>query len=392
MMFLSHSKKEEVVLVIDIGSDSVGGSLSLLSKDQAPKILYSFRSTIVWHEPPEKGHFLIGITKALEHVIKNVAGHSVRVLPHTSFGHLKVHRSHIVFSAPWYVSQTKVFKIEHKQPILVTKNFVDKLFKDEIEKFTNEAQTTANSQIFQNLQVVERRIVSTRLNGYEVSNPFDTKANRVEVTFFVSFVSKDILDATRKVIDTHFHIKHEEISSFPLAAFTAFSGFMPKIQDFLIVDVRGEVTDLSVISNGTLLENTSFPQGKNGLIRTVADGLQQSFHTALSSLKIVLHKNGTSALQESVNKFVESFKLVWLDLYVKTLPSLAVGDNAAKTIFLVGDPDTEIFFENILKEVKNFPSVHPLKKADLKKYVELNSNFNDPFMALETIFVSHLSN
>ena len=387
MMFLSHSKKEEVVLVIDIGSDSVGGSLSLLSKDQAPKILYSFRSAIVWHEPPEKGYFLIGITKALEHVIKNIAGRGLRFLP---AGHHKIHRSHLVFSAPWYVSQTKVFKIEREQPVLVTQDFVDKLFKDEVDKFTNETQAAAHSQIFQNLQVVERRIIRARLNGYEVADPFHKKAARIEVTFFVSLISKDILEATRKIIDGHFHIKHSEVSSFPLVAFNAFTSVMPKTQDFLIVDVRGEVTDISLVSNGALLDNVSFPQGKNGLVRTVADGLQQSFHTALSSLKIALHNNGTQASRDSVNKFAEAFKTVWLDSYNKTVQSSTANSCAQKTVFLIGDSDLEIFFENIFKEMGNIAELHPLKKTDLKKYIDMSSAFNDPFLALETIFVNQL--
>ena len=378
-------------MIVDIGSDSVGGSVVLLSKNNAPKILYGFRSTIVWHDPPEKGRFLSDIKRALEHVVKNITGHGLRYISNAhNLKHIKIHRAHFIFSAPWYVSQAKVFKIDREPPFLVNQDFVDKLFKDEIQKFTDEAQNKVHSQIFQNLQIVEKRIIRTRLNGYETPDPFGKKANHVEITFFISLISKDILDSVRDIVGGHFHITHTEISSVPLAAFNAFSGLTPNAQDFLILDVRGEVTDVSIVHNGALVESVSFSQGKNALIRSVAEGSQQSFNLAASSLNIALHGKGTTKFQTDTNKFTDNFKNIWLDSYIKTVKDLALKRINPRIVFLVGDMDTEVFFENCLKNLENPPEVHPLKRADLRKYVDISSVFSDPFLALETIFVSQL--
>ena len=390
-MFLSRKKNEEVVLIVDIGNDSVGASLSLLSDVATPKILYSFRSNITWHTSPENSRFVSEISKTLEQVMKDISQNGLRFIPRGPLGRVQIHRSHIIFSAPWYSCETKVLKVTHPSPVIMTQELIVSLFKNEIEKFTEEAQSRARSKISQNLQVAERRVIRTKLNGYETSDPFSKKASDVELTVFISLVSKDILVAVQKVINSYFHILRTDISSFPLAAFTVFSASMPKTRDFLIVDVRGEMTDISLICDGLLMDNISFPQGKNALVRTLSTGLKQSIHTSLSSLKMISQGHGGDKLLNNVFKLTETFKTVWSDSYIKSLRDVLRNKSLPQAVLLIGDVEMGIFFEDIFKQVKKGTVVHFLRKSDLHRYVHVEPAFSDTVLGLETAFVDQLA-
>ena len=378
-MFFSHKKRADIVLAIDISSGSVGAAVVELREADAPKILYSSRLPITTSLFQNRKHLLFAVSEALEHVITQVEKHTVHL---GYYG--KIRRSHIVFSSPWYKFETKVLMIKHKSPIAVTHEVINKVIKTEEKRFAAEVQLSG-------AEIVESRIIRTRLNGYDTPNPYGKKSANIEITFFVSLISKDILDETRRVLGSHFQHEKIEVSSFSLAAFTAIGGLMPDARDFIIVDVRGEMTDVSVVRDGSLYSSISFPNGRNGLIRVVAETTKNSLHGALSSIITASHGHLRPSLHMVLNNAIEPWKKLWLQSYTDAVKNIMSGVVAPKTIFLMGDSDTEVFFEKILVDMNYDATVYPLKKTDLSSYVEMTPAFHDPFLALETIFINQLS-
>ena len=254
-MFLEKKKSGEVTLIIDIGSSSVGGALVSNTKGSSPKILFSTRLSVVLQNESERGRSLAAISVALESVLKTISAE-----------HIVFHKSHIIFSSPWYISETSVLKIDHDQPTFVTRHAIEQLTKESEKKFIEEASSS-----HPNGEIVERRVIRSRLNGYDTTKPYNKKAKNVEITFFASIVQKDVIEAVHRILDKHFHLRNNQISSFSLAAFSAISSLKPEYNDFLIVDVRGEVTDLSLVAGGALMKSLSFAQGKNALTKSVAE-------------------------------------------------------------------------------------------------------------------------
>lgn len=359
-----------MTLVVDIGSSSVGAALVSVSKGAPPKILFSTRSPVVLQNESERGHSLSSVISALESVMKTVS--SERVV---------AHKSHIIFSSPWYLSKTDITKVDYDAPTLVTHHNIDQLVKEVEKKFVVESSSDD--------EVVEHRVIRTKLNGYDTSNPYNKKAKSVEVTFYSSTIAKDVLNSVRRIVGKYFHIRNNEMSSFSLAAFSAISAIFPTERDFLIVDIRGEVTDLSLISDGVLTKSLFFPQGKNALINSVSVGSGQSLTAALSLLGTALNGNCESTIPADIIKFTETFKQAWLQSYTKTIQDMSgpVGI-MPQTIFLVADSDTEVFFENVLNEIKKDSSLHLLKHLNVSSFVETSSVSSDPFLALESIFVT----
>jgi hypothetical protein len=239
-MFFRQNKSGEVTLIVDIGSSSVGAALVSISKSATPKILFSTRSPVVLQNDSERGRSLVAVTTALEAVMNTIATE-----------HVIVRKTHIIFSSPWFTSETKIIKSEYDSSVLVTHHVIEQLIKDAENKLVEESKS-------KNGEIIEHMIVRTKINGYNTLNPYNKKAKNIEIAFLSSVVEKDISESVRRVIGKHLHVHKNDTSSFSLVAFTAISGILSDITDFLVVDVRGEVTDLSLVIDSALMKNLSF--------------------------------------------------------------------------------------------------------------------------------------
>ena len=365
MFFEQKKTAAQTVLVVDVGSGSIGAALVSVSKNVAPKLTFSARLPITLPNESEPSRSLMVVTATLESIMKTVAAE-----------HVVVHKTQIIFSSPWYVSQTKIIKTDYNSPTLITHHIIDQLTKKAESQFLEESKSDG--------EVVEKRIIRTRLNGYETPNPYNKKAKNVEIAFFSSLVARDVLESVRRVIGKYFHVRNSKASVFSLVAFSAISRILPNERDFLIVDVRGEVTDVSLVTEGALIKSSSFPQGKNTLIQAVMKGSGQSVAAALSLLSTALHDGSELATQADIFKFTGAFKQAWLQAYTKILQEMP----NMPTVFLMADSDIEVFFENILNEIKNNSNLRQLKHLNLKDYLEKTSVQTDPFLALESIFAT----
>ncbi len=107
------------------------------------------------------------------------------------------------------------------------------------------------------------------LNGYQTSKPYGKQTKSIEISIFLSMISKEVETKTRKVLEKIFHSHTIAFHSFALTSFSAIRDIFHSEEDFLLVDVGGEVTDVSLVRRGILLETVSFPTGKNFLLRSV---------------------------------------------------------------------------------------------------------------------------
>ena len=99
-IFSKSKKKEELILVFDIGSSSVGGALFYMQKSGIPKIIFSIREMIALEEEFDFGRFLSLTMKTLG-VVANKISMAGLGAPNKIF---------CVLSSPWYASQNRIIK------------------------------------------------------------------------------------------------------------------------------------------------------------------------------------------------------------------------------------------------------------------------------------------
>jgi hypothetical protein len=161
------------------------------------------------------------------------------------------------------------------------------------------------------------------------------------------------------------------------------------------MDIAGEVTDISLAKDHILLESVSFPMGKNMLIRALAQGMKTTPALAVSELHLYVENKATPEHVKQIEEILEGATKEWLELFENALAQFAVEFPIPQTIFYTADDNIARWFDAAIQKT-NFAKfsqedgtfvVRSLGNAFLGKFIQiLEPDFQDPFLAIETIF------
>jgi hypothetical protein len=195
---------------------------------------------------------------------------------------------------------------------------------------------------------LEVKTIRTKLNGYEVPEPLNQKVQSFEMTLFVSISPEQILEKISDAISKNFHKKDIKFSSFVMASFVVTRDAFIKEEDFLLIDLGGEVTDISMIKKGVLRESISFPLGTNFMIRGISLGLQCTLEEARSYLSLYRDGHAAGSLQLKIEPLMKDLKAIWLKNFQESLAKLSNDISIPSSIFLAIDKEYGDFFKDII--------------------------------------------
>jgi hypothetical protein len=385
-IFGGAKNKDELGLVFDIGSSSVGGSLFVMQKSNVPKIIYSTREPITIEKNMDFDRFFSLTLKSLETVTNKICKMGLGA-PKNVF---------CVLSSPWYMSQTRTIIFKKNTPFIFNQKLADTLFQKDIKSFEEEC-TKEYIDTKNKVLPIELKIMQIMLNGYVVSKPLDQKTTEIEMTVFVSISGEHVLEKIKETIGKHFYSQNIKFSSFAMASFAVVRDLFADQSNFLLIDIGGEVTDVSMIKKDILRSSISFSLGRNFLIRGVASVLDCSINEALSYLS--LYKDGhigDSALIK-IEPVINKLKAEWLTEFQESLVNLSNDISIPATIFLTVDQDLSNFFtETIKSEQFNQYTLTESKfrivflgNHTLANVVSFNSGvIRDSFLTIEAIFIN----
>ena len=337
-IFFGHKNKEELMLVFNIGSSSVGGALFLAQKSGIPKIIFSTREPIPIEEQVEIDRFLSLTTQSLEIVAKKILG--------AGMGAPK--RIFCVLSSPLYVSQTRVISYKKNTPFVFTTKLADALIHKEIKIFQEEhlaKYTTVGGEV----RSIELKNIKTMLNGYETANPLDQSAKELEMIIFISMSGEQILKKIENTIEKYFHFNQIKFSSFTMSFFTAVRDVFKQKDNFLLVDIGGEVTDISMTKKNVLRESISFPLGRNFLTRGVASGLNCTMDEANSLISLFKDGHAEKRVAKKLTLIMKELQKKWLEKFQESLANLSHDISIPSTIYIAIDKDLADFFSETIK-------------------------------------------
>ncbi|GMQ94964.1 MAG: hypothetical protein BMS9Abin13_074 [Patescibacteria group bacterium] len=380
----ARSKKEKRVAILDIGSSSVGGAIVLLKEDGKPNVIYSTRKEIAFQDKLDFERFFTLMLKTLKSVLvemEKVAGG-----PPKSF--------FCLLSSPWYTSATRIVNVSKDKPFTVTPQIVDMLIESEARAMSTAVGTNKKTGEEES-EIMDIQNIQIKLNGYETSNPYDKSVRNIEIALFISMSSKRVLDSVKKEIFKIFHSRHVRFSSFALVALSTLRDIFTDKDDFLFMDVTGEVTDVSIIRNNVLMETISFPLGKNFLTREAMKGLSATPEEAMSML--TMYREGTSAASTArrLESILSDARKKWLTFFADSLRNLSRELSVPNTVFLAASQDIAWWFAKSIEKGKFDQSVFAgdslnvklLDKKILSGFCDVNPRVKkDPFIMLEAIF------
>lgn len=383
----SGSKKEgELALVFDVGSSSVGGALFFIQKSRAPKIIISLREQITLEDKIDPDRFLLSTIKSLEIVASKI---SLAGLGAPS-------RIFCVLSSPWYASQTRIIKLEKNTPFTFTTKLADDLIQKETA-FFKEEHLSNYLKAGNKVRHLEFKSMKTLLNGYSTSKPVGQKAKELEMVIFVSMGAEQVLEKIEEVVFRHFHSKEVKYSSFITASFTVARDMFIHQEDFLLIDIGGEMTDISMIKKDVLRESASFPLGRNFLVREVSSSLKCTLDEAKSFVSLYKDNHADGSLTQKLEPIMSKSKKEWLKNFQESLAHLSNDISIPAIVFITVEEDLAQFFSDIIKTEQfnqyiltesKFQIIY-LSTKMLHEVADFEENVvRDPFLIIESVYIN----
>jgi cell division ATPase FtsA len=412
--FRSHRRRNSRVSVIfDIGSASVGGALVKFSDSGEPRIVYTTRKQMQFQPDFDFKFFfdsmiksledvavdvISAMSQALEEAAQDIDSRGKKRLKFTRDGSATIADISCFFSSPWYITKTKHVSYKDDTDFILTPEMLDKIIKKEKDEFIETFKQAGGDVGGNGVKVMESKAVHLALNGYETSEPFGKRATEVHMKLFMSIISNETIFNVKKALRNVFSYRRINFHSFALSSFSVFRDLFPYNKESLVIDVSGEVTEISFVRNDIIQETIAFPWGKNVLIRKVAKGLKTFPNEAVTLLKIFLEGKSDDYVFSMITAILEEAENEWgwhfSDALARRSRSVEVTN-----VFLTADEDLGKWFESIIRK-NSFgrmagsdkdPVVYSLRGDELEKICAFNKHVSkDPFLSLETVYMNKL--
>ncbi|HEY0908026.1 MAG TPA: hypothetical protein VGE35_01615 [Candidatus Paceibacterota bacterium] len=373
------SSKPELGIVFHVGSSSVSAGLMRLRRGKTPQVLHVAREDIPYRDQAQPERFLGDMLDALKKVNANLA--------RFGFGEYETRRIFYTFSSPWAVTQTKVAVVAKPEGFTLTKKLVSSIVAEQEKLF--EKEMLGSNNLADKLHVLEKRVVQIKVNGEEVANPYGKKAVLAEISLFISLMPRAVIDRVFDVSMSAYHPKQMGAYSFPLASFSAIRDVFHDQRDFAIIDVGSELSDISVIKDGLILETASFPLGRHFLARKMARAFLMTPDEAASLVRLYHQGHAEAALEAQLQPVIAQASIEWSAALKKTLASVSQ-KKAPSQIFAIIDNDFSDFFMKAITMDTN-SKVTLLNFDSLRSAVEFSkTSIRDPFIAVLAAFVGRV--
>ncbi|MFA6325087.1 MAG: hypothetical protein WCX46_02565 [Candidatus Paceibacterota bacterium] len=384
-IFRKSKKKNNFTLVFDIGSASVGAALFETQKNGIPKIIYSVRDIIPIQDHIDFSNFMFLTIKTLQIVAAKIC-----------LAHLGApDRIFCTLSSPWYASQTRVINFSKSNSFLFNEKLANNLINKEIKLF--EKEYVNKEEDLNNVKILELKNIQTVLNGKVQGKIVGQKVKDVEITLFVSMSEKEFLNKIEDIVGQHFHIKKINFSSLPINTFSLVRDIFTNKDNFLLLDIGGEVTDIHMVNKDILTDSISFPLGFNYFFRLITEELNCSLDEAKSYLSLYKDKHMSESMGKNFEQTIDKLKRDWIYKFEESILGITNNLQIPTNIFITVDNNLSDFFGEIVKSEKFNKDIFKENKfevisMDTKKLHGLASFseniVRDPLLTIESIYIN----
>lgn len=353
--------KQELALVFDIGSASIGGAMFVTSANTAPKIVYTLREPIKIEEEVNYEKFLQNTLNTLKDVAGRMCLQGLGVPT----------RVYCVLSSPWFASQTRVIKMQKNAPFVFTSKLADTLTENEMKLFQEE-HAKKYGEDMNRVRAIELKTMSTTLNGYPTSKPLGQKAKELEMSLFISMSQESLLKMIEDSITRHFATP-VRFASFTMASFVVARDMFVNQESFLLVNIGGEVTDISMVKKDIIKESISFPIGENYITRGLAKEMGVTYGEAVSFINLYTAGETADTTFKKIDPIMTQLKNEWLKNFQESLRNLTNDISIPATIFITAQKSLAGLFSKTIKT------------EQLNQYTLTESKFRVLFLSLEAL-------
>lgn len=393
-MFFSGSKKqkERVVVLFDIGSASIAVGLLLLAPEKKPTLLYHTRRSMEFQKRLNFDRFFGSMKKTLSEVGNDLVKNGLPHLHMDKKESLKLDAVLCTYASPWYLSTTKVITVHEREPVTLTREFVQNIL-DREEK-SLEGKGTYMGDLEKHLSVIERTVTGIQLNGYDVESPYGRDAQQIQITASITAVPHAVREGVEEVITNIIQGVGIVHHSFGVVATQAIQELVPKQKDFLFVDVSGEVTDVVRVEGGAVTHAISFPFGTQEMLRGITRDMKVDVHEAETLATMYEEKRLHEKARSTLSKLYEKLEMRWREEMSSALSRIVPAEMMPRHVYITAHtvfaPTFERFLKNVVcTDTKIKPNILSLMKGAVASHTTFKEQrIPDTFLALEALYVA----
>lgn len=347
------------MLIIDIGSASVGASVVHVSKE-IPTIEHVLRIPIGVGSQETRASLEKQMLKALDELLKAYEGAYTDV--------------RVVVASPWEEAHIRTLKSKSEKSASVSMRNIEHL----VEMYKDEKPPMSGNVD------VEAVAVQIRVNNYPTALEKPVAGTDVAINLYESEMSAALHKALIESVETHIHAEKIAFYTFPLIASAAIRAITDETS-FTFVDIGGEVTELGVMHGDALYYLASIPSGFWSLLRDIGGERVGDARSRLALwTKNDLEPKEASSVQE---KFTKSFA-PWLLELEDTLKEAGAIVPIPRTLFLMSDPEPAQW---IRKGIENGGTMNlaptVIAPPAVQRFADIGEGgVFDVFLCLEAIF------
>lgn len=357
---LFHTHKKQLGAVFDIGTASVSATLFEIGHDNTkPSILKTFRRFHKSSLQKDTLHFSKSTVSQFSAAMKDIAEFTGNKMPHLYI---------LGLSSIFYLGKTERYFVEYKKPTTLKQLDIDDFI------------TSGKQNLFTELKrddiiIFETILMKSLLNGYPVPNPVGRASQSVEFWVRLAATSVELSGKFSDIIESMQRNADIRFATFPTTAWSLMKDSLPREHNVLLVDIGGELTDVTFIVNGVITEVFSLPFGALNILLRISEVEHVDLENAYSLLRNytsgALSKEAEAHLKSIVKKEVKSWEEIFERVWQRATRDVMTN---IKLYFLGGGS-----FVEELKTAITPPLLHPEIAKELTVSVILPDAYKDRF-------------
>jgi hypothetical protein len=302
----------------------------------------------------------------------------------------------VTLSPAWYAYELHKILYERNTPFMVNKSLVKDLQKKELRNFLTKQHESHGDDF----KLLESVVLDTKVNGYQTENPIGKRAKNLYMSMYLSVTPQSLVSTIKDVIGSVFHQEDITFQTSSLVTYVTSRDYFVKENDYIFVDVGGELTDIAVVKDHVFVASLSFPLGNQFFYAQISKALNTSMYEARSL--IASHKKGALSKQESAR--MKKVLAEVLDSYEKhihmALAKLREEYKLPDTIYTTGygvltkDVDDLLRAESIGQHnaIEKPFIVKPLAAEKIHSRLKYQKDVQrDLFIAMSALYLNHIT-
>jgi hypothetical protein len=343
-VFGKHDDEKRYGAVFDIGSGSIGTAVVACEKRSAPILYYTSRLDLKLEPDSSRDKFVTHLLSSLDRERVRLEDDVLKHIPG------KIDHALCIISTPWYIYQTREIKIQQEKPVKVSRSFIKKIIKEFRDEFHTSRERSIVQEKLGTPEIIEEHVLGTLLNGYPIEDPFGKTVKRLDIAILMSMMSKEMKNSIKSVLEKSFARQDIIFHSSALAIFSTVRALFHEESNFLLVNVTSQVTDISIVLDGVIVETTSFAVGYSTIVRKLSTELNTSSSAALSLLNMSVAGVTNSKRDTDTTGSIAASKEAWLTPFRIALADMSENRVLPLRTFLITDREIGRWFKNIVEE------------------------------------------